>query len=260
MSWLFLFYAFPSLFGKEIGKPMSLYDTKILSDDSAAHQLLLVEDDPHLGEMLSRGLGEEGYQVNWIQDGAQAIVWQRSHPADLIILDWMLPGKDGLAVCRAVRASGSTVPILLLTVKNEPEDRVKGLDAGADDFLGKPFSFDELLARLRAHLRRVARFEDRYLRVEDLTLDTVTRKAFREGKEIELTGKEFALLEYLLRRPGEVISEQELVTHVWGLDFDPKTNLVSVYVHHLRRKIDQPFATTLLHTVRKRGYRLGNGS
>jgi len=219
--------------------------------------ILIVEDDRKLARFLNQGLAEEGFEVAVEYDGERALAAAIDSPPDLILLDVMLPGRDGLEVCRALRERGVTVPIVMLTVRTEVEDRIAGLRAGADDYLGKPFAFDELLARIRAQLRRTTEYEGRRLGHADLELDTVTRTAHRAGQPVELTGKEFALLEYLLRHRGRAISEEELIREVWGMDFDPGTNVVNVYVHHLRSKVDREHGVKLIHTVRGEGYRIG---
>jgi DNA-binding response OmpR family regulator len=166
----------------------------------------------------------------------------------------MLPGKDGIELCREVRRRSITTPIIMLTARDALDDRVKGLDAGADDYLAKPFAFEELLARVRALLRRSQKYKTAELKVADLEMDPVTRRVSRSGRAIVLTGKEYALLEYFMRNPGRVLSETVIAEHVWDMDFDPATNVISVYVHHLRQKIDKGFALKLIHTVRGVGY------
>jgi len=217
--------------------------------------LLVVEDERKVAGFLKQGLEEEGYEVDCAYDGEEALECLRARPYDLVILDLMLPRVDGLEVLRRFREemAGGT-PVLVLTAKDSVEDVVKGLDSGADDYLTKPFAFEELLARVRALLRR--REKERELRVEDLVLDLTARKAKRGDKEVELTAKEFALLEYLMRRSGEVLSREEIAEHVWGQDFDPLTNIVDVYINHLRKKIDQGAPKKLIHTVRGVGYSL----
>ena len=220
-------------------------------------QILIIEDDRKLARFLDQGLTEEGFEVVVAHDGGRGLAAVVDLSPDLVLLDVMLPGRDGIAVCRALRERGVTVPVVMLTVKTEIEDRVAGLEAGADDYLGKPFAFDELLARINAQLRRTTEYEGRRLAHADLELDAVTRTATRAGSPVELTGKEFALLEYLLRHRGRAISEEELIREVWGMDFDPGTNVVNVYVHHLRSKVDRDHAVKLIHTVRGEGYRIG---
>lgn len=216
---------------------------------------MVVEDERKVAGFLKQGLEEEGYEVDCAYDGEEALERLRARPYDLVILDLMLPRVDGLEVLRRFRGemAGGT-PVLVLTAKDSVEDVVKGLDSGADDYLTKPFAFEELLARVRALLRR--REKERELRVEDLVLDLTARKAKRGDKEVELTAKEFALLEYLMRRSGEVLSREEIAEHVWGQDFDPLTNIVDVYINHLRKKIDQGAPKKLIHTVRGVGYSL----
>ncbi|MBI4700841.1 MAG: response regulator transcription factor [Deltaproteobacteria bacterium] len=220
-------------------------------------RLLVIEDDAELGAVLAQSLGEEGFAVDLVDDGQRGIEAGRRQAYDCILLDVMLPGRDGFEVCRELRGSGVVTPILVLTVRNATVDKVEGLRAGADDYLPKPFSFEELLARVRALIRRSTTYADRSLRYRDLELDPVARVARRGERAVELTPKESALLEYLLRHAGRIVSEREIIENVWGLGFDPQTNVVQVYVHHLRGKIDRGFEPQLLRTVRRRGYLLG---
>jgi two-component system copper resistance phosphate regulon response regulator CusR len=223
-------------------------------------RLLIVEDDDKLAEVLRKGLSEEGFEVARAQDGDVGLRLALDQPFDCILLDIMLPGRDGFSVCRMLRESGTTTPVVMLTVKGEVEDKVEGLRAGADDYLAKPFAFDELLARIHACIRRTTEYAGPLLRYRDLELNPLSRNVVRSGRSFDLTPKECALLEYLLRSPGRIVSEAELLENVWGLRFDPQTNVVNVYLHHLRKKVDQGFGTKLIQTVPGRGYRLGDGS
>jgi len=218
-------------------------------------RILIVEDERKVANFISQGLQEEGHTVEVAKDGEAALdLLRHGPPYDLIVLDVMLPRLDGVAVLRAARAARVTSPVLMLTARDAVADKVTGLDAGADDYLTKPFSFDEFLARVRALLRRVDGRREPILRLADLTLDPATRVAARGGRRIELTTREHALLEYFLRNPGRILTRPMLAEHVWGLDFDPESNVVDVYVGYLRRKIDGPGDARLLHTVRGAGY------
>jgi two-component system OmpR family response regulator len=218
-------------------------------------RLLVVEDDDRLVELLSRGLGEEGATVSTagtVQDGLAAA---REEEPDAIVLDVMLPDGAGYEICRALREQGRWTPVLMLTARGEVEDRVEGLEVGADDYLVKPFAFPELVARLRALVRRERRRYDGVLSVGDLRLDPRAQTVERAGTPIELTAREFDVLEYFMQHPGELLSSWRLLEDVFGgIDHDP--NLVAVYVRYLRDKIDRPFGRDTLHTVRARGYRL----
>jgi two-component system, OmpR family, copper resistance phosphate regulon response regulator CusR len=221
-------------------------------------RILLVEDEPDAAQMLAKGLREQSYAVDVVSDG-DAVVYQASvNDYDLVILDVMLPFKDGFEVCRELRAAGLAFPILMLTARDAPPDRVAGLDTGADDYLTKPFDFHELLARLRALLRRGPALRPETLKIADLSIDTRAREVRRGGRQIELTAKEYALLEYLARRVGEVVSRSEIAEHVWEENFDPFSNLIEVYVQRLRRKIDEGYAPRLLRTRRGEGYILAS--
>jgi two-component system copper resistance phosphate regulon response regulator CusR len=217
-------------------------------------RILLVEDEPGAAQMLAKGLREQSYAVDVAADGEAAVYQASVNDYDLVILDVMLPLKDGFEVCRELRAGGLTFPILILTARDAPPDRVAGLDMGADDYLTKPFDFHELLARLRALLRRGPALRPETVEVADLSIDMRTRRVMRDGRQIELTAKEYALLEYMARRAGEVVSRAEIAEHVWDENFDPFSNLIEVYVQRLRRKIDEGHEPKLLRTRRGEGY------
>jgi two-component system response regulator MprA len=216
-------------------------------------RVLVVEDEDRIRQFLQRGLTYEGYRVDVAADGQTGLTLARENPPDLVILDWMLPGMDGLEVCRRLRAGGP-LPIVMLTAKDSVSDRVQGLDAGADDYLVKPFAFDELLARMRALLRRAAPTQIEVLRYADLTLDTGTRQAFRGERAIELTAKEYELLELFLRHPRQVLTRELIFDRVWGYDFGGESNIIEVYVRYLRQKLEEQGEQRLLHTVRSVGY------
>ena len=219
-------------------------------------RILIVDDDRRLVGIIQRGMLEEGYAADAAYDGEEGEYLAEINPYDLIILDIMMPKKDGVQVCRNLRAKGINTPILMLTAKDAVEDRVKGLDAGADDYLVKPFAFNELAARVRALLRREAKTKSPELRVGDLVLNTVTRQVRRGNREIELTTKEYAILEYFMRHPNAVITRTMIEEHAWDYDFDSFSNLVDVYIRRLRRKIDIEGEESLIQTVRGTGYRL----
>jgi DNA-binding response OmpR family regulator len=219
-------------------------------------RILLVEDNHRLSAALKISLEDNGYAVDTAYDGVEGQELAEMTPYDLIILDIMLPRRDGLEVCRELRAQGNKIPILMLTARDTVEDRVKGLDSGADDYLVKPFALEELRARLRALLRREAGDKSGELRVADLVLDPASHTVTRGGVPIEMTLKEFALLEYLMRHPNRLVTRQMAENHVWSYDYDGASNVVDVYVRRLRRKVDDPFSVKLIETVRGAGYRL----
>ena len=221
-------------------------------------KLLLIEDDRLAAEYVANGLSESGYSVDRAADGAEGLALALAGRYDLIVADRMLPHLDGLAVVQALRAQGVTTPILILSALAQVDDRVKGLRAGGDDYLTKPFAFAELLARIEVRLRRVSRAEpSTRLTVADLEMDLVGRKVTRAGRPVELTAREFRLLEYLMRHPGQVVTRTMLLENVWDLHFDPQTNVIDVHVSRLRQAVDKGFDRPLIHTVRGAGYLLG---
>jgi two-component system OmpR family response regulator len=219
-------------------------------------RLLVVEDEVKMAGLLKRALEEEGYAVDVAGSGEEALWLGTENPYDAIVLDLMLPDVDGFAVCRGLRERGRWTPVLMLTARDAVQDRVAGLDAGADDYLTKPFSLAELLARLRALIRRGATERPSVLRVGDLSLDPAARSVARDGHAIELTSKEYALLEFFMRHPGEVLTRTRLIEHVWDFAYEGDSNVVDVYVRYLRNKVDRPFGRDSIETVRGSGYRL----
>ena len=217
-------------------------------------RLLLVEDDPNLGRFVQKGLQEERYAVDVAMDGEEGLFLATVTQYDLIILDIMLPKLDGLGVCRKLRDERKTTPILMLTARESVEDKVAGLDTGADDYLTKPFAFTELLARVRALLRRGSVMPAGRFKALDLELDPVSHRVWRAGQEITLTNKEFALLEFLLRNANQVLTRTGIIEHVWDVHYDSMTNIVDVHIRALRAKIDRNFSPPLIHTVRGVGY------
>ncbi|MGB7375887.1 MAG: response regulator transcription factor [Rivularia sp. (in: cyanobacteria)] len=217
--------------------------------------ILLVEDEVKLAKFVELELGFEGYQVSVANDGLTGLTMARESSPDLILLDWMLPGMTGLEICRRLRSTGDKVPIILLTAKDEVSDRVAGLDAGADDYVVKPFSVEELLARVRARIRSKSNEDSEdNLEFEDLKLNRGTREVYRNGRLIELTAKEFDLLEYLLRHPRQVITRDKILEEVWGYDFMGDSNIIEVYVRYLRLKLEANDEKRLIKTVRGVGY------
>ncbi len=222
-------------------------------------KILIVEDEHRISQAIKEGLEEELYAVDVEYDGESGYLAARADEYDLIILDVMMPGMDGVEVCKKLRAEGSHVPILMLTAKDQNSDVVNGLDNGADDYLAKPFSFDILLARIRALLRRPHDSLGEALQVADLLLDPATKQVTRSGKTIKLSAKEFAILEYMMRNPGKTLSKNNIMSHVWDFDADILPNNVEVFINYLRTKIDKPFKKpNLIHTVRGFGYKLGD--
>ena len=218
--------------------------------------MLVVEDETKLGNLLSRGLREEGWSADVAARGEEALWMAQAVDYDAIVLDVMLPGLDGFAVCRKLRSDGVWSPVLMLTARDAVDDRVTGLDAGADDYLAKPFSFEELLARLRALTRRAPVERPTVLAVGDLRLDPAAHRAWRGDAELDLSAKEFALLELFMRRPGTVLTRVQLLEGAWDMAFESRSNVVDVYVRYLREKIDRPFGCDSIETVRGVGYRL----
>jgi two-component system, OmpR family, response regulator len=226
------------------------------TDHNGLVRALVVEDERKMAALIRRGLVEEGYAADVARTGRDAIAMGQATAYDVIVLDVMLPDLDGLGVCRALRDSGVWTPILMLTARDRVQDRVAGLDAGADDYLTKPFSFAELLARLRALARRGLVERPAVLQAGSLRLDPATRQVWRGEREIELSAREFMLLERFMRRPGQVLSRLDLLEHAWDAGYTSRSNVVDVYVRYLRAKIDQPFGVYSIQTVRGAGYRL----
>ena len=220
-------------------------------------RVLVAEDEPRMAGLIRRGLTEEGYAADVAATGDDALWMAEATDYDAIVLDVLLPGTNGFDVCRQLRKGGTWAPILMLTARDSVDDRVAGLDAGADDYLTKPFSFAELLARLRALVRRPALERPPVLEVGDLRLDPATHQAWRGGTELELSTKEFRMLEVFMRRPGYVLSRLYLLEHCWDYGYENRSNVVDVYVRYLREKIDRPFGQQSIETVRGAGYRLG---
>ena len=216
-------------------------------------KILIIEDDERIRQFLHRGLVYEGYRASTASDGLQGLALARDDPPDLVILDWMIPGLDGLEVCKRLRAADD-VPILMLTAKDGISDRVIGLDAGADDYLVKPFEFEELLARIRALLRRARTSSPKVIAFEDLRLDTGTRQAYRGKRSIELTAKEYVLLELFMLHPRQVLTRELIFDRVWEYDFGGESNIIEVYVRYLRKKTEAEGESRLIHTVRSVGY------
>lgn len=219
-----------------------------------AANILLVEDEVKLARFVELELSSEGYNINVAHDGIAGLTLARELSPDLVILDWMLPGLSGLEICRRLRATGIFVPVILLTAKDEVNDRVAGLDAGADDYVVKPFSIEELLARIRAHLRRTQETDQDIFQFEDLSLNHRTRQVYRGKRAIELTAKEFDLLEYILSHPRQVFTKDQILQKVWGYDFMGNSNIIEVYIRYLRLKLEENNEKRLIHTVRGVGY------
>jgi two-component system, OmpR family, response regulator len=219
-------------------------------------RVLIVEDEPKMAALLRRGLRTEGLVAEVVARGEEALWAATGAPFDAILLDVMLPGMDGFETCRRLREEGVWTPVMMLTARDEVEDRVRGLDGGADDYLTKPFSFAELMARLRALVRRGPVERPAVLQVADLRLDPGRRQVWRGATEVTLSAKEFALLETFMRHPGYVLSRTDLLERVWDYDYEHRSNVVDVYVRYLREKIDRPFGTSTIETVRGAGYRL----
>lgn len=219
-------------------------------------RILLVEDDRRITRFVAKGLREQAYAVDVVGDGDEATYKLSINDYDAVILDVMIPGRDGFEVCGDLRAAGIAVPVIMLTARDTVQDRITGLDSGADDYLTKPFAVTELLARLRALLRRGRVVRPATISIADLVLDTGAQRATRNGRALALTTKEYALLEYLAREAGRVVSRAEIAEHVWDENFDPLTNLIDVHINRLRRKVDNGFSSKLIHTRRGAGYML----
>ncbi|MCA9403597.1 MAG: response regulator transcription factor [Candidatus Omnitrophica bacterium] len=219
-------------------------------------RILLVEDEPRMASFIRKGLKQENYCVDLVADGISALQEAEASDYDLIILDIMLPGRDGIYVCRELRKRGLNTPILLLTARDAVEDKVQGLDNGADDYLTKPFSFEEFLARVRSLIRRDSQRKVTRIRIADLELDQLSHEVSRAGTKIPLTAKEYALLEYFMLNPNRVLTRAMLMEHVWDRNFDTLSNSIEVYINFLRKKIDKKFSQPLLHTLYSRGYML----
>ena len=219
-------------------------------------RILVVEDDRKVAAFLQKGLREEQYAVDVCRNGEDAAYEAQTHPYDVILLDIMLPGKDGFTICTELRENNVLTPILMLTARDSLEDKVVGLSEGADDYLTKPFSFEELLARIRALLRRSQDYKTGALKAADLELDPLRHTVQRAGKPIMLSGKEYALLEYLLRNKGIIVSQSKIIDHVWDRNYDGTSNLINVYINHLREKIDKDAEVKLIKTVRGQGYKI----
>jgi heavy metal response regulator len=218
-------------------------------------RILVIEDEKKIASFIKRGLKEEGHMVDVAYDGEEGYRLSGENDYDLILLDIMLPKRDGISLCRQLRDDGVTTPVLMLTAKDSVQDKVTGLDSGADDYLTKPFAFEELLARIRALVRKSSPQATK-LQVGDLVLDLISHRITRAGKEIVLTMREYALLEYLMRNAGTVVTRTMITEHVWDIDFDTSTNIIDVYINYLRNKIDSGQQKKLIHTVRGRGYLL----
>jgi Response regulators consisting of a CheY-like receiver domain and a winged-helix DNA-binding domain len=217
-------------------------------------RILLVEDEPRVAHFIAKGLREQSYAVDIAGNGEEALYQASSNEYELIILDVMLPLKNGFQVCKQMRASGIKQPVLMLTARDAVEDRVTGLDCGADDYLGKPFDFKELLARIRALLRRTKEFRPEIIQLADLVVNTSSHTITRAGRPISLTAKEYSLLEFFILRAGKLVRRDEIAEHVWDENFDPFSNVIDVYVRRLRKKIDEGFSPPLIHTRRGEGY------
>lgn len=225
-----------------------------MKTDSSGRRILLIEDERKIADFIRRGLTLEGYQVQVAYDGESGLDAAVEQKPDLIILDIMLPAIDGIEVCKALRDAGFDMPILMLTARDAVRDRVAGLDAGADDYLVKPFAFDELLARIRALLRRRVAAEEEVLQFADLTLRPATREVTRSGRPIDLTAREFDILETFMRHPRQVLTREQLYERIWGYDFSGESNIIEVYIRYLRAKLEANGEPRLIHTVRGVGY------
>ncbi|MCA9911951.1 MAG: response regulator transcription factor [Anaerolineae bacterium] len=221
-------------------------------------RILVVEDEIRMAKLIKQGLEEDQYAVDMIHNGAEVFDWVHTASYDLIVLDIMLPGMNGMDVCRKLRAEGLSMPVLMLTARDSLTDKVTGLDSGADDYLVKPFAMEELTARLRALLRRDSSNKTVILSVGDLSLDTTTKQARRENVLIDLSAKEYMLLETLMRHPNQILSRDQIIDHVWAMEFESGSKLIEVYIHALRKKIDADFDQKYIHTIRGLGYRISD--
>ena len=219
-------------------------------------RILVVEDEHAIADFIGRGLESEGYSVTCVRDGIEGEALAMTGRFDLLVLDWMLPGRSGLEILGTFRKGDRSTPVILLTARSEVEDRVRGLDGGATDYVTKPFAFEELVARVRAHLRQPGQETSSGLTVGDIDLDLLKRRVTRSGKEVALSAREFELLAFLMRHPGQVLSREQLLNGVWGYDYDPGTNIVGVYVAYLRKKLTFDDLPDPIETIRSAGYRL----
>jgi len=217
-------------------------------------RILVVEDDKKIAGFLCKGLTEENYAVDVFYNGEDGEYWSINNEYDIIILDIMLPQKNGVEICRKLRKLNISTPIIMLTAKDTTEDKIKGLNSGADDYISKPFSFAELLARIKAQLRRTHDYNSVILKAGELELDQSSRRAFVNGSEIYLSGREYALLEYLMRNKNKIVTETQIIEHVWDMNSEIFTNVVNVYIHHLRKKITENSGNKIIYTIRGRGY------
>jgi len=223
-------------------------------------RVLVVEDQERIASFIEKGLKEQGFTIDLVHDGDDGYGLALTEPYDAIVLDIMVPGRDGLSILKNLRKQGNTVPVILLTARSELDERLEGLNLGADDYMTKPFYIEELVARLHTVVRRSAGEATHLYKVEDLSMNLVTRSVKRGDEEIQLSVREFSLLEFLMRSPGRVVSRMQICEHVWNYTFDPDTNLIDVYIQRLRKKINKEFDTKLIETVRGVGYRLGKPS
>ncbi|QSZ26698.1 response regulator transcription factor [Aceticella autotrophica] len=219
-------------------------------------RILVVDDEPHLSDILKKALKQEGYSVDIAQDGLDGLELAKMNIYDVIVLDIMLPKIDGIQILNKLRNLKINTPVLMLTAKDTTEDKIKGLDTGADDYMTKPFEISELMARIRALLRRQAPVKNPILKIADLEVNTLTREVKRNGKEIILTSKEYALLEYMIRNANQVLTRTQIADHIWDYDFDGLSNIIDVYIRYLRKKIDDGYDKKLIHTIRGSGYSL----
>ncbi|MEM9015717.1 MAG: response regulator transcription factor [Verrucomicrobiota bacterium] len=220
-------------------------------------RVLVVEDQERIASFVEKGLKEQGFVVDLVHDGDDGYALATTEPYDAIVLDIMLPGRDGLSILNNLRKKGNNVPVLLLTARSELDERLEGLKLGADDYMTKPFYIEELIARLHTIVRRATGEPTHVLKVEDLSMDLMSRAVRRGEEDIQLSVREFSLLEFLMRSPGRVVSRMQICEHVWNYTFDPDTNLVDVYIQRIRKKVDKEFPTKLIETVRGVGYRIG---